>query len=200
MKQFNGFDDAKKQADASGSARLPEGAYVCKIMGVRYVNGENGYSDRIDLQFDITEGEQKDFFRKQYDSNTNEDKRWKGKTSIYVPADDGSEKDGYTKKAFASWISAFEKSNTGFTWAWDEMQLKGKTVGIVFGTTGTVIDGKEVTYTEARFAVDIDRVRSGNAPAAKFKARNEWTGTAAAADKSDGFMKIPDADTEEIPF
>lgn len=32
-------------------------------MGVRYENGQNGNSDRIVIQFDIAEGEQKDFLR-----------------------------------------------------------------------------------------------------------------------------------------
>ena len=62
MKSFNGFDDAKKAAASMGSGeKLPVGAYVCQIKKVQYVPGENGYSDRIDLLFDICEGEQMNF-------------------------------------------------------------------------------------------------------------------------------------------
>lgn len=95
MKSFNGYDEARKQADVVGSAKLPAGAYVCKIKQVRYETTDNG--DRIVVAFDVAEGEYKDFFQKQFDENTNEDKKWKGKTNIFVPKDDGSEKDGYTK-------------------------------------------------------------------------------------------------------
>lgn len=198
MKQFSNYDDAKKAAQNTGGAKLPAGAYVCKIMGVRYEEGQDGKSDVLVLQFDITEGEQKDFFKKQYEANTAEDKKWKGTVRIYVPTDDGSEKDGWTKRSFAGWIDAVEKSNTGYSWGWDENTLKNKLIGIVFGETGTVINGKDVVYTEARFGVDVDKVRSGNAPEAKFKARKGYG--SASATSADDFMKIPDVTEEEIPF
>ena len=67
MKAFNGFDEAKKAAQYSGGAQLPAGAYVCKILNVKFENGTNGSSDMIAIQFDIAEGEQKDFFKNQYD-------------------------------------------------------------------------------------------------------------------------------------
>lgn len=198
MKKFNNYDDAKKQAQSSGSMKLPAGAYVCKVMGVRYEEGTDGYSDKLILQFDISEGEQKDFFKKQYEANTNEDKKWKGSVRIYVPNDDGSEKDGWTKRTFAGWIDAIEKSNDGYSWGWDEKTLKNKILGIVFGETGTVIDGRNVVYTEARFGVSADKVRSGNAPTAKFKVKNGYS-TAPATSKDD-FMSIPEGVEEEIPF
>lgn len=201
MKKFNGYDEAKKNAQFSGSEKLPVGAYVCKIMNVRYTEGTNGTSDRIDIQFDIEEGEKKGFFRKQYEANTNDDKKWKGKTSIYVPNDDGSEKDGYTKNAFAKWTDSFEKSNTGYFWDWDENKLKGKLVGIVFGETGTVINGREVTYTEPRFAVPVEKVRNGSAPSAKFKSRNGYgEAPAKPITGSEDFMDVSAVAGEEIPF
>lgn len=199
MKAFSNYDEAKKQAQAQSGAKLPKGAYVCKIMGVRYEEGKDGKSDVLVLQFDITEGEQKDFFKKQYEANTSEDKKWKGTVRIYIPNDDGSEKDGWTKKSFAGWMDAFEKSNSGYSWNWDEQTLKNKFVGIVFGETGTVIDGKNVVYTEARFGIDVEKVRSGKAPEAKFKAKNGY-GNLNAAPNDDDFMAIPDGVEKEIPF
>lgn len=203
MKEFNGYADAKKQAQASGGAgRLPAGAYVCQILGVKYEAGKDGNSDMIRLQFDVAEGEHKGFFKAQYDANTNEDKKYKGNATVYVPKDDGSEKDGWTKKSFAGWTNAFEESNQGYSWDWDEKKWKGKLVGIVFGDTGTVIEGKEIVYTEPRFAVSAAAVRSGLAPAAKFKAKNGYTGNGSnsSASSSDGFMNIPDGVIDELPF
>ena len=63
MKQFKNYEQAKKNAEYAGGSKLPTGAYVCKIMDVKYQNGENGNSDMIKLQFDISEGEFKDFFK-----------------------------------------------------------------------------------------------------------------------------------------
>lgn len=202
MKQFNGFDSAQENAKHFGGEKLPTGAYVCQIKNVRYINGENGNSDAIEILFDITEGDYKDFFKKQYDSNTAEDKKWKGRKFIYVPKDDGTEKDEWTKNTFAKWVNAFEDSNDGYKWDWKENKWKNLTVGIVFGETGTVINGKEVVYTEPRFACDVKKVRSGNAPKTKFVAKNGYTGNGSTAAEfasaSDGFLQI-DHD-EEIPF
>lgn len=203
MKAFSNYDSAKKAAEATALPKLPAGAYICKILAVKFENGENGYSDRIAIQFDIAEGDYKDFFKKNYEANTAEDKKWKGSTRIYVPTDDGSEKDGWTKNTFAKWTTAFEKSNNGYSWDWDENKWKGLKVGIVFGETGTVIDGKQIVYTESRFPVATDSVSDGTAPVAKFKAKNGYTGNPddnGAGTAGDGFFNIPAGTDEEIPF
>lgn len=203
MKQFNGFAEAQEAAKYSGSERLPVGAYECQIKNVQYVTGENGNSDRIDVLFDIAAGDYKDFFKKKYDADESEDKKWKGRKSIYVPRDDGSERDGWTKNTFAKWTNAFEDSNKGYKWDWKEEKWKGLNVGIVFGETGTVIEGREILYTEPRFPVSIDKVRDGSAPAAKFVAKNGYTGTKQNTSNNSGsedWMKVPEGKDEEIPF
>jgi hypothetical protein len=173
-------------------------------MNVKLEEGENGNSDRIKIQFDIAEGEYKDFFRKQYDNNTNEDKKWKGTATIWCPKDDGSEKDGWTKNAFASWTNGFEDSNSGYTWDWDENKWKGLMIGIVFGETGTVIEGKEIVYTEARRGASVDDIRKGNYREQKFKKKNGYTGrggSGSAASSGSDFVSIDnDSADEMIPF
>ena len=201
MKALKDFDKARESARYTAGERLPIGAYVCKILNVKYVAGENGNSDRIDLLFDISEGEYQDFFKKQYDANTSEDKKWKGRKSVYVPNDDGSEKDNWTKNSFAKWVNGFEDSNDGYKWDWKEDKWKGLTIGIVFGETGTVIEGKEILYTEARFGTSAEKVRDGSAPKAKFKAKNGYTGNgnSSAPTDNDGFMTVEPGETD-IPF
>ena len=204
MKQFKGYEEAKKNAQYSGG-RLPEGAYVCKILEVKYTNSEDSSkSDVIEILFDIDEGEQKGFFKTQYINSTDENKKWKGRTRIYVPLDDGSEKDTWTKNAFAKWTDSFEQSNKGYIWDWREAMWKGKIIGIVFGSTGTVIEGKEIVYTEARFPVPADTVRSGKAPVAKFKAKNGYTGSSSSASAptvtgDEPWMQVGD-DVDGLPF
>lgn len=204
MKKFKDFEAAQEAAKFTGSERLPIGAYVCDVKNVQYVTGEDGYSDKIEILFDIAEGEKKDFFKKKYDSDESEDKKWKGRKSIYVPKDDGTEKDGWTKNTFAKWVNSFEDSNKGYKWDWKEEKWKGLKVGIVFGETGNVIDGREILYTEPRFAVSIDKVRDGSAPKAKFLSKNGYTGKknseSSATSGSEGWMNIPEGTDEEIPF
>ena len=205
MKQFKGYDEAKKAAQYS-STRLPKGAYICEILEVSYQNSkDSSKNDIIKVRFDIADGEYKGFFQTQYDNNTNEDRTWKGKVNIFVPFDDGSEEDKKTKRAFANWPDAIEKSNLGYIWDWREAMWKGKKVGIVFGTTGTVIDGKEITYTEARFPIATDLIKTGKAPKAKFKAKNGYTGAdpdaspAPTVTGDEPWMQIGDND-EGLPF
>lgn len=205
MKAFNGYDDAKKAAQYAGAKKLPAGGYVCKVLGVKYENGKDGNSDQIVLQFDICEGEFAGFFKEQYENSQQEDKKYKGQVRIYVPNDDGSDKDTWTKNSFARWTDSFEKSNTGYSWDWDEKKWKGKLVGITFGETGTVIEGKEVVYVEARSAEPIENIRSGKFYNQKFKAKNGYKGTGnsstPAAGSSDGWMQIgADVEEEELPF
>jgi len=202
MKQFGGFDAAQEAAKRVGGEKLPVGAYVCEVKNVKYETGENGNSDRIDILFDIVEGDKKDFFRQQYDANTSEDKKWKGRKSIYVPKDDGSEKDEWTKNSFAKWVNGFEDSNSGYKWDWHEEKWKGLKIGIVFGETGTVIDGKEIVYTEPRFACSVDQVRANTAPKAKFVSKNGYTGngTSNTSDSKPSDSAFVVTADEEIPF
>lgn len=200
MKQFGGFEDAQKNARYTGSEKLPVGAYVAKIMNVRYVPGENGNSDRIDIQFDIAEGDHKNFYKKQYDDNTAEDKKWKGKTSVYVPKDDGSEKDGWTKNSFAKWTNALEDSNSNYKWDWDEAKWKGLKIGLMFAETGNVIEGKEVVYTEVRYPMSVEDTKKPDLKIPALKKRNGYTGNKTSAPVDNGFVNVPEGIEEEIPF
>ena len=204
MKQFKGYDEAKKAAQYT-STRLPEGAYICEILEVKYINSDDSAkNDVIEILFDIADGEQKGFFKTQYANSSDENRRWKGRTRIYVPLDDGSEKDNITKKSFAKWTDSLEQSNLGYIWDWREAMWKGKKVGIVFGTTGTVIDGREVTYTEARFPIATELIKTGKAPKAKFKAKNGYTGAdpdaspAPTVTGDEPWMQVPE--DEGLPF
>ena len=205
MKQFNGYANAKKIAQSSGGAKLPKGAYVAKILGVKYKEGENGNSDQIIVQFDITEGEYAGFFKKAFDASTAEDKKYKGQTSVWVPKDDGTEQDGWTKTAFARWTNSLEESNSDYHWDWDEKKWKDKAIGLVFGEVGTVIEGKEVVYTAVDHPEPVANIKSGDFREAKFKARNGYTGKGTTANNgstsaSGNFMSIPDDIDEELPF
>jgi hypothetical protein len=150
--------------------------------------------------FDIAEGEQKDFFRKQYDSQTSEDKKWKGTMQIYVPKDDGSEQDNWTKRRFKTIMETFEASNDNYKWNWDENSLKGKFIGGLFGEIATVIDGKDITYVGLRYTETVENIRTGNfkVPALYSKGGATVKSTSTGS-KNEDFMKV-DSKKEEIPF
>ena len=207
MQKFSGYEEAKKAAESKATEKLPKGAYVCKIIEVKTETTND--SSRLVIAFDVEEGDYKGFFKKQFENNTNEDKKWKGRVTAWIPKDDGSEEDARTKRSFASWTSSIEKSNSGYKWDWDEKKWKGKLVGIVFGETGTIIEGKEIVYVEARFPVDVERVRNGSAPEAKFKAKNGYkgnggnNGNGGGSDSNkidDSFLNVSGGGDTVLPF
>lgn len=201
MKQFTGFEQAQENARHTGSSQLPVGAYKAKILGVKYEQGQNGGSDRILIQYDITEGEYKDFFRTQYDNNSSEDKKWKGKATIYVPTEDGSEKDGWTKNTFAKWTNALEDSNTGYRWDWDESKWKGLAIGVMIAETWTGIDGKPIKYTEVRYPLAIGEVKPDiKVPNPKIKDSYNQALKESNNSSADGFVNVPEGIADEIPF
>ena len=81
------YEEAQEYTEGE---KLPVGGYVLKIENLRYEEGANGNSDVIVFQFDIVEGTYAGFFRKNYEENTQEDRKWKGTYRLYVPKDDGS--------------------------------------------------------------------------------------------------------------
>lgn len=204
MKRFNGYEEAKKAAESQGYPKLPAGGYICKIMGVRAE--ELSWGNRIVVQFDIDEGEQKGYFKKQYEANTSEDKKWKGVARITVPADDGSDEDARTKKKLARWISGFEKSNDGYTWDWDENKWKGLKIGILFRETGSNINGKDIVYTEAVVGCPVEQIEKGTyfKGFTDFYAKEGYKGNSAKSEPETdeyGFVKIPDdIQDESVPF
>lgn len=204
MKKFGGYEEAKKEASYQGTQKIPTGAYVCKISNVRYEENSE-WGDRIIVAFDVAEGEYKGFFKKQYEANTSEDKKWKGTARVRVPSDDGSEQDGWTKKAFARWTNALEQSNTNYTWNWDETKWKNKLIGIIFHEVGTVIDGREITYMEVAAPCSTQDAKNGTfwEGYLRFKARDGYTGKMKDEESNpsnDDFMNIPEGSEEEIPF
>lgn len=193
MKAFSGFDEAKESARQSGGAKLPKGGYVAKILGAK-ADEEKGI---LTVQFDIAEGQYKGFFQKQFEENTSENKKYKGQTKIWLPKEDGTEKDAWTKKTFAKWTNAIEDSNEGYHWDWNEAAWKDKKIGLVFGETGTNIEGKNIVYTEVHYPVAVAKVKDIKPETIKFKAKKGYNPN---ANGETDFMNVPDNIAEELPF
>ena len=127
MKQYNGY----KAEMMSSFDELPTGGYICKIMNAEEKETRNGGS-RLEVSIDIAEGEHKGYYANLYKSDTREDKKWRGVFNIFLPRDDGSEKDGWAKNKFNNFIGCVEDANGGYRFDWDEKKLKGKLVALVF--------------------------------------------------------------------
>jgi len=181
---------------------IPKGGYVLKIQAVQYVEGQNGKSDVLRLKVDVAEGEYKDYYKNDFENNTNENKKWRGVVEIWCPKNDGTEKDGWTKKTFDTCFAAIEDSNPGFRFnGTDEKTLVGKLVGGVIYREDYEKDGQiKTAYKFSKRLITVDAARKGT-----FRAPNdkiiEKKDTAELKTDADGFMSIPDNSGEsELPF
>lgn len=138
--------------------RLPIGGYVIKIMNVKLERYTNGTV--LVLQHDIVEGEHANFYRNNYEMQTQEDKKWKGTLRLGVPQDGDEE---WKIASFKRNMQALEKSNPGYEWNWDETSLKGKVTGALFRNKEfETSSGSRSVYTECFMMIPADDVRQGN--------------------------------------
>ena len=64
---------------------------------IHIYNGTKGTFERLEISIDVAEGEFKDFYATDYRGQNQEDKKWRGVLRLYVPKDDGSDMDEWTK-------------------------------------------------------------------------------------------------------
>ena len=197
MRPFNNYETTQT---ISARAQLPVGAYICRILKAeeKVYNSSKGEWHKLEISFDISEGEHKYFYANDYNAQTGEDKKWKGVMRMNIPTDDGSEADGWAKRSFKTNILAIEDSNSGYHWDWNEAQLKGKTIGIVFRSEEWEYNGKRGWRTAPFKMVPAADVKSGNIKIPDPKPLNGKAASQAstAADLSD-FVEVASAD---LPF
>lgn len=201
MKPINNYE--KYKAYENNTTQLPVGGYVFRISAVRYEQGQNGTSDRIVVAFDVAEGEHAGFFKKKFDADQNEDKKWKGTTTLYIPKEDGSEQDNWTIRKLKTFTNALEDSNPNYKWDWDENKWKGLMIGGVFGEIYTVINGKQIKYNAFKTSCSVGDIHAGRfrIPKPQYKNGASPAGTAATPQAdSEGFMNISSDNLEDVPF
>lgn len=140
--------------EAKGFEKLPAGGYVCGITSVEDVEA----SEYLKFEFDIAEGEFKNYYRELYESKN----FWGGK---FIKS--------YKEKArgfFKKMLTAFEKSNPGFTFNNDEKTLKRKFIGLVIGYEEYVKNddtiGERITVVDF---LPVEDIRSGKFEVPKLK-------------------------------
>lgn len=177
--------------------QLPKDAYVIVIKNAKEMQNKKGGS-RLDIAFDIAEGEYKDYYMQQYQNNSNEDKKWSNDAifRINIPSD------GCQQYVWDNWNTFFadlEDSNNGFVFNGDLTALKGKLIGGKFHIEQTEYNGNIYDHTRMKWTCVADDVRNGKAG----KLPNDklvGTGRRQVQTDSDGFMQIPEGTDEEVPW
>lgn len=113
--------------------RITPGGHICIIKGARVdtIQTRNGMSEQFVLQLDVQEnGEHDGIFQREYESRKAQaaDAKWPN-AGLYRQFTQA--KDGGTNPYFKGLIKAIEDSNN-FTWNFDERELRGKRIGIIY--------------------------------------------------------------------
>lgn len=201
MRKYRGWDNVKAAAEFE---QLPPGGYICRIMGAEvkaYKRRDGGTFEQLHISIDIAEGDFKDHYANEYRSQNTEDKRWKGVLRLYLPDENGSDRDREDRTAsiLKAAIEAIEESNTGYHWDWDERKLKGKQIGVLFRSEEWEYNGKTGWKTQPFKLIDVARIREGKFKVPKEKPRKKEQEKAISADDflDNGGEIISDSD---LPF
>ena len=193
MKQFKGYNETRSYSDAK---QLPKGGYVLRIMNAEEKENKNGLY--IQISCDIEEGEFKGFFMDDYKSQEREDKKWHCNFLLNEPKDDGSEKDGWTKRRFKTVTEALEESNDGYHWDWDERKWKNKLIGGLFNIREyEASDGSIRQSTNLKQLCSVEKIRTGTYKLPKDDLKERTIATPA---DDNGFMPIPETSGDDLPW
>ena len=163
----------------------------------------NGHS-RFIMQFDISEGEYKGFYQKQYsmEKQTNQNAKYKGVHRQNME-DQGL-------PFFKGLMTSVERSNPGYHFPWgtqgNENTLKGKKFGAVMGREEFITsDGQKRMATKVVQIRSVDGLKDAKIPEDKLLDNNsvqepQMKPASDPALAADGFMNIPDGIDEELPF
>lgn len=124
------------------------------------ISGNTSLKVEVDTAND---DKQPGYFQKQFDENTNMDKKWSTGATKYVSL----KQDENCIKMLKAFITSVENSNNGFNYDWNKEvdQLKGKKVGLVFGLEEYQNDkGETKTATKLTQFRSIDKVDNAKIP------------------------------------
>lgn len=154
MKKIN-LDNVQ---EAGSFERLPAGCYECKIIKVEDVANR----EYLKIYFDITNGNYKGWFKKQYDEDNREQKQWSGN---FVRS--------YKESAlpfFKGFVTACENSNKNFKWdGVNEQDFVKKNVGLVIGYEEYINNNGKKRVRMVADPHSIDKIKSGEIPIPELK-------------------------------
>nr|DAV90523.1 MAG TPA: hypothetical protein [Caudoviricetes sp.] len=118
MKRIENWDSI---VESTSFKRLTPNGYICKILKVE----DHPEKEYLKIYFDIFKGDDKGYFKKQYDGDTRKEKKWSNAGTFIRSYKDSA------ASMFKGFTNAVEKSNKGYKWDFDEKTLVNKIVGLI---------------------------------------------------------------------
>lgn len=206
MINYGGEFESKKDTMIS---TLPAGVYVGKVLGAKVETQNIGGRDidRLIIQLDVAEGEYAGHYVRAYEAAQGGmyAPKFKGVLRLNIPKQ-GDQYEAMNKRILQGAAWAFEQSNKGYKWDWNESKLKGLSVGFSVREADYLIDDstgvRAGTTTEICKLESVDDVRAGKVKTPKKRELKEaqkkrLAEATAAAAGGQGFAEVED---EELPF
>lgn len=163
MKVIENWDNIQA-TEYNESEKFILGGKKCKIVNVK--NFTYGGIEKVSLELDVIDGENKGYYQRKYDERGENSKFWDDGATISFPTEPTEDKD---KSYIKGLIKAIESYNPNYKWNWDEQTLKDKFININFSLKeyeGS--DGKVYTKPQAsRFVNSKENFKEDFIPSVK---------------------------------
>lgn len=203
MQKPTGYEEAQTMGEF---IPVELGGHYATVLQVKETKSSTGKEMVVVLfDFDKTD-KQPGYFKKQFDSDDREEKKWPFAGSMYIMVQDYQDS-SKTSRNFKTFCTCIQKSNDyeiswgGNNW---EKQFKGKKIGVVFGEVEKEYNGEIRMRRNPRWFCSWDKVADAEIPLPKYingsgPAAQPAAATPAAA-SPDGFLNVPEGTDDEIPF
>ena len=203
MKVIENWDNIQV-TEYNESEKFILGGKKCKIVNVK--NFTYSGIEKVSLELDVIDGENKGYYQRKYDERGENSKFWDDGATISFPTEPTEDKD---KSYIKGLIKAIESYNPNYKWNWDEQTLKDKYININFSLKeyeGS--EGKIYTKPQAsRFVNSKENFKEDLIPSVKtlnngFVKYEDYIKTEAQKSAEDKFgSSIVETDTgSDLPF
>lgn len=191
MKRINNWENIQ---DSTSFKRLTPNGYIVKILNVE----DHPDKEYLKIYFDIVKGDDKGYFKKQYDGDTRKERKWPNAGAFIRSYKDSA------ASMFKGFINAIEKSNKGYQWNFDEKTLVNKVVGLIIADEQYQNQKGQVrarNYVAAVRSVETIEKGEYEIPALKELTTTKATTTAPANDPIPDFGDVfPDSESTDTPI
>lgn len=191
MKRINNWENIQ---DSTSFKRLTPNGYIVKILNVE----DHPDKEYLKIYFDIVKGDDKGYFKKQYDGDTRKERKWPNAGAFIRSYKDSA------ASMFKGFINAIEKSNKGYQWNFDEKTLVNKVVGLIIADEQYQNQKGQVRVRNYVAAVrSVETIEKGEyeIPALKELTTTKATTTAPANDPIPDFGDVfPDSESTDTPI